>query len=63
MSNEIKVTATFDDDTKRTHRFVIDDGQGVKGNLYFPRDKQVPDVVIIHLRTRADVEKEAADKA
>jgi hypothetical protein len=57
MEKELK--ATFDADTKRCHRFLIDDGQEVKGSLYLPKDGAVPDVLVIRLQTQADKEKEA----
>lgn len=55
---EIKITATFDDDTKRMHRFIIDDGQPVTGTIYVPKDSAVPDVVVLRLRTKADKDRE-----
>ena len=58
MANEIQITATFDDDTKRMHRFTIDAGQGITGAIYVPKDSSVPDVVTVRLRTKAEAEAE-----
>jgi hypothetical protein len=64
MNDQIKkgITATFDDDTKRMHRFIIDEGQGIQGSIYIPKGSEVPDVVSIKLRTRANVEREKVNK-
>lgn len=58
---EIQITATFDDDTKRMHRFLIDEGQEVTGAIYVPKGKSVPDRVSIRLRTKAEVDKEGKE--
>jgi hypothetical protein len=59
MANEqIEVVATFDDDTKRMHRFTIDEGQGITGSVYIPKGSAVPDIVTIRLRTRSQAEAE-----
>jgi hypothetical protein len=55
---EKKITATFQDDTKRFHKFVVDDGQDIKGTFYLPKDREVPDVFIVRFRTRAEAEAE-----
>ena len=48
-----KIVAVFDGDTKRMHRFIIKEGQGVTGNLYFPRDREkIPNEITIQLKTR-----------
>ena len=56
-----EVTATFDDDTKRMHRFIIDEGQAVKGVLYIFKDSTIPDSITIRLRTKAEAEKAKDD--
>ena len=53
---EIQLTATFDQDSKRYHRFKIDEGQGVTGSIYIPKGKEIPDKVTIRLLTAADKE-------
>ena len=56
---EIKINALFDDDTKRMHRFLIETNpQGITGSVYVPKDRTVPDIVTIFLRTKAEKEKE-----
>ena len=52
-----KVTATYDADSKRYHRFLIDVGQTVVGNIYIPRSQDVPDQVLVTLRTKAQEQK------
>lgn len=40
MGEKVELVATFDDDSKRFHRFIIDDGQAVKGSIYISKDSQ-----------------------
>ena len=54
---EKELTATYDQDSKRYHRFMIDEGQGIAGTIYIPKDKKVPESVTIFLRTRGEKEK------
>lgn len=49
-----EIIATFDDDTKRMHRFIIDEGQDIKGTIYVSKEGQVPDVVTIRLLTKSE---------
>ncbi|NIO83946.1 MAG: hypothetical protein GTN68_25660 [Candidatus Aminicenantes bacterium] len=46
------MTATFDRDSKRFHRFIIDEGQGIVGMVYVPKGEDVPDEVTVVLETR-----------
>ncbi len=58
---EKQVVAKFDDDTKRTHRFLIQgNSDGITGAIYISKDQQVPDSIIVQLRTLAD-EKEGLE--
>ena len=54
---EIQISATFDKNSKRYHRFLIDEGQDVKGAIYVSKEKSVPDKVTIQLKTKADKER------
>jgi hypothetical protein len=54
---EIETTATFDQDSKRFHRFMIDEGEGVTGSIYIPKGKQIPERVLIQLKTAGGVVK------
>ena len=45
--------ATYERDTKRYHRYLIDEGQAVTGSLYIARTEQVPEVLEIKLQTKA----------
>ena len=49
-----KIIAIFDGDTRRMHRFVVREGQGVTGSLYFPKDgEKIPGEITIVLKTKA----------
>ena len=50
------VTAIYDYDSNRYHRFKVDRGPGLTGTLYIPKDKPVPDTVTIRLRTKVEAE-------
>jgi hypothetical protein len=52
MKNE--VTATYDRDSKRYHRFLIDLGQKITGTIYVPKDEPAPDALTIQLRTKGE---------
>jgi hypothetical protein len=52
-----KLTATFDRDSKRYQHFIIDEGQGIVGNIYIPKGEDIPDEVTIELRTRNDTNR------
>lgn len=54
---EIQVSATYDQDSKRYHRFVIDEGQAVIGSIYIPKNKEIPERVTILLKTKTEKEK------
>lgn len=62
MGNKIEITATFSDDTKNYHAFVIDEGQSIRGSLYILKGAEIPDSLIIHLRTRAEADAEKKGK-
>lgn len=50
---EETVTATYDRDSKRYHRYIIDEGQGIVGNLYVPKDvEKAPTRVIIEMKIK-----------
>ena len=51
-----ELTATYDQDSKRYHRYIIDEGQGVVGNIYVPKNSEIPKEVMIKLQV-----KEAGD--
>ena len=54
---EKELIATYDSDSKRYHRFMIDEGQEITGTIYIPKDKEVPDSVTISLKTKGEREK------
>lgn len=54
---ETQITAIYDSDSKRYHRFLIDGGQGITGTIYVPKDMKVPDGVTIQLKTKGETEK------
>jgi excisionase family DNA binding protein len=50
MSEMPKVKAVYDKDTYRMHRYLIAEGQPVKGTLYIPKDtKDIPKRILIEL--------------
>lgn len=53
---EKEITATYDQDSKRFHRFLINEGQEVKGAIYVSKNKEVPDKITIRLKTRGEKE-------
>ncbi len=56
------ITATYVRDTKRYHRFNIDEGQEIIGTLYVPRGYEVPDEIRIRLRSKRQAEEEKNGK-
>ena len=59
-----ELTATYDQESKEYRRVTIDEGQGVKGTLYFPKDEPIPRIVTIRLKqlrikTKAEVEADS----
>jgi hypothetical protein len=55
---ELTLTATYDKDSKRFHRFLVDVGQVMTGTLYVPKNEPVPDTVTICLRTKGENQKQ-----
>ena len=53
-----KIFATFDGDSKRYHRFIIDAGQEVTGSIYVPKGQKVPGEIVLLLRSQRNAEKE-----
>jgi len=47
-----QLTATYDQDSKRYHRYIIDEGQGVVGNIYIPKSSEIPKELTISLRVK-----------
>jgi len=53
MTDKITITATYDKDTLRTHRYLIDEGQEIRGTLYVPKDMDsVPKEITIELKVK-----------
>jgi hypothetical protein len=52
MDKEIEVTATYDQDSKHYHRYLIDPGQPVIGNLYVKKGDKIPESIKIRLRVK-----------
>lgn len=53
---EKEITETYDLDSKRYRRFLIDNGQEITGMIYVPKTEKVPDAVLLRLRTRGEGE-------
>ena len=49
-----KLTATYHQDSKRYHRYTIDTDEDAEivGNIYIPKDSDIPPKVIITLRVK-----------
>ena len=52
MTEEMEIIASYDQDSKRYHRYVIDEGQGIVGNIYVPKGKEIPKELKITLRVK-----------
>jgi hypothetical protein len=52
MTEKTEIVASYDQDSKRYHRYVIDEGQGIVGNIYIPKGKDIPKEVNITLRIK-----------
>ena len=53
MEKKVEVTATYDQDSKRYHRYLIDEGQGVTGTVYIPKkEEQIPEEIVIKLQEK-----------
>ena len=57
MENKV-IHATYVGDSKHHHLFHIDGNQGFMGTVYAPRNRPVPDVLSIRMRTKTDAEAE-----
>jgi len=47
----IKLQASYKGDSKRFHKFLIDDGQDLVGSIYCPKNSEVPKSVQIELKS------------
>ena len=57
-----KITAIFTKDSRRYHRFDIEEGQGIVGTIYFPKDgEKIPDELTVVLKTRARGQDDSPD--
>jgi hypothetical protein len=53
LEEKLEVTATYDRDSKRYHRYLIDEGQGVTGTVYIPKkEDQIPQEIVIKLQEK-----------
>ena len=57
--SEKQLVVTYDQDSKRYHRYIIDEGQGIVGNIYVPKDSEIPKQLIIKLRVKELVDKQS----
>ena len=49
---KVEVTARYDKDSKRYHRYLIEEGQGIVGTIYVSKDSNIPKEVVIKLRPK-----------
>lgn len=53
MDKKVGVTATYDRDSKSYHMYIVDDGQGIVGTIYIPKDNDsIPKEVVVKLRVK-----------
>ncbi len=52
LEMEKKLTATYDRNSKKFHRYLLDEGQGITGSIYIPKGDEVPAEVTIKLRVK-----------
>ncbi len=45
----INLSAKFDQDSKRFHRFTINEGKGIVGSIYVGKDRKIPATLKITL--------------
>ena len=50
--SEKQLVATYDRDSKRFHRYIIDEGQVVASTIYVPKNSEVPKELVIKLRVK-----------
>lgn len=59
MSDEEKeLKATFEQDSKRFHRYAIDPGQEITGAIYVPKGTKPPAILRIRLTTKGAMERD-----
>ena len=46
------IVASYDKDSKRYHRYIVDIGQGIVGNIYVPKSEQIPKKLTIELKIK-----------
>ena len=47
-----EIIAVYDKDTFRCHRYLIEEIDGIKGSLYFDKDSDIPEKLIIELKVK-----------
>jgi hypothetical protein len=51
LEEKVVITASYDRDSKRYHRYLIDEGQGVTGTVYIPKsEERIPEEIVIKLQ-------------
>ncbi|MFX0199167.1 MAG: hypothetical protein ACFFCW_23840 [Candidatus Hodarchaeota archaeon] len=49
-----KIVARYDKDSKRYHKFTIEEGQDAVGTIYLPKGGQIPHEITVVLKTKND---------
>lgn len=53
MTDNIKITAYYDRDTFRCHRYLIEEAEGVKGTIYIDKDvEKAPKEILIEMKVK-----------
>jgi hypothetical protein len=63
LEEPMELKAVYTKDSKRFHVFQLEEGQEVRGSLYFPRDGGVPGQVIITLETPGEAKDNESEKS
>jgi hypothetical protein len=51
----VEITARYDADTKRTHRFLLESENGVAGSIYISKEAQpLPKRIVLQLKMKGD---------
>ena len=53
--SQVEITARFDGDTKRTHRYIIESKDGVAGSIYVSKETSpLPKTLVVTMKTKTD---------
>ena len=51
----VELVARYDNDTKRTHRYLLEAAEGIAGSIYINKDAHpLPKRIVLELKTKGD---------